>query len=182
MKQTKIVGFYVGPSGGKSTLALQLAGWMKAKRLSVEYVSEFAKDLTWDGSLQALTDQVYVFGEQFHRNYRLYGQVDWIITDSPTIIQLYYIENSLPKLESPEDGAFRYYFKKLIHHSHFVMPHVLFRTDRGDRTFIQEGRNQNEEESRKIDEELDEIMSRHGIPVADKVSTLDQVLKRLELA
>ena len=96
---TKVINFYGGPSAGKSTMAAQLFGIMKSKRLNVEMVPEFAKDLTWKKS-GCLDDQVYVFANQNHALYTLLGQVDYIITDSPLILGLHYAKHGLNKFVS----------------------------------------------------------------------------------
>ena len=95
---TKVINFYGGPSAGKSTMAAQLFGIMKANRFNVEYVPEFAKDLTWKQS-KCLDDQLYVFAVQHHALYTLLGQVDYIITDSPLLLSLHYVTIGLSKFQ-----------------------------------------------------------------------------------
>lgn len=178
MRDTVIVAFYGGPGAGKSTLAAELFGWMKRERRNVEYVAEYAKDLTWDQSMPVLDDQVAVFGEQFHRFYRLYGQVDWIVTDSPLILQLYYFDQSLRKLREStyKTSGFTDAFARAILASARIFPTIMIKAERGDRKFVQAGRNQTEDESRAIDDELCRMMDENGVLVAGSASTLEEVL------
>lgn len=79
----KVINLWAGPGAGKSTTAAGLFNVMKLKGFQVELVTEFAKDLTYDKSFSVLKDQLLVFAEQHHRLFRLEGQVEWAITDSP---------------------------------------------------------------------------------------------------
>lgn len=177
MKDTKIIGFVGGPGAGKSTLALELAGWMKRKRMNLEYVGEYPKDLTWDGSLNVLDDQMAVFGEQFHRFYRLYGQTEWIVTDAPLIIQTYYAREAFQKLRDFDAFyPFHEQLLKLIECSHTLFDTRLFKAYRGERKYVEAGRNQTEIEAKKIDWEIDTILYRIGVKVEAEVSTLEEVL------
>lgn len=176
MRESTIVGFVGGPGSGKSTLALELSGWMKRKRMNVEYVGEYAKDLTWDGSYFVLEDQLSVLGEQFHRLYRLYGQADWIVTDSPLPIQLYYARGSCAKIARP---SFHEAVQRLIVEASAALPTIHFKVERGDRAYVAAGRNQTEEAACSIDVELDEIYRRYEIPLQGPVSSLEQVIELL---
>ena len=100
--KTKIINFFGGPGVGKSTTATGLFSWMKQQGYSVEYVSEFAKELSWEGSTSQLENQAHVFAEQFRRQWRLIDQVDYVITDSPLLLSSvyfdYYFERSKQRL------------------------------------------------------------------------------------
>lgn len=82
---------------GKSTVASYLFAEMKAKGIEVELVTEVAKDLVWDEDYKRLNNQVYVFSTQLQRVDRLIGKVEYIITDSPLLMQVgYYKQRNLP--------------------------------------------------------------------------------------
>jgi hypothetical protein len=87
---TKIINLYAGPGAGKSTTAAMVFAALKSRGISCELVTEFAKDLTWDKAYNIRNDQVYVFGNQFHRIFRLLGQVEYIVVDSPLLLSIAY--------------------------------------------------------------------------------------------
>lgn len=72
---------------------------MKKKDIKVEFTSEYAKELTFGKDYTKLSDQLLILGEQHHRSFRLNGQVDYIIHDSPFIMGVVYIldDPHLPK-------------------------------------------------------------------------------------
>ena len=60
------INFFGGPGVGKSTLAAQLFGYLKAKGFDVELAQEFIK--TWAYQRRELRsfDYVYTFAKQLH--------------------------------------------------------------------------------------------------------------------
>lgn len=177
---TKVINFYAGPSAGKTTMAAQLFGWMKAERMNVEYVPEFAKTLTWQGS-SSLDDQMYVLGNQHHAMYTLRGQVDYIITDSPILIQLHYMDIGFSKFVPEEDDmGLREVFREVLLLTYLQYDNVNFYVERGDRKFIQAGRNQDEATARVYDDAIHKVLVDNWIEFK-RVNTLDQVIDTLKL-
>ena len=72
-----------GPGAGKSTMAAHLFANLKYAGVDCELASEYAKDLVWEKRHKTFENQVYIFGKQHNRIFRLLGQVQVIITDSP---------------------------------------------------------------------------------------------------
>jgi len=66
--------------------------------VNCELVSEYAKDLVWEGSMGVLDDQVHMFGEQYHRLFRVLGKVELVISDSPIILPVLYDKTKSPSL------------------------------------------------------------------------------------
>ena len=101
MKNTIIINIAGGPGTGKTTIAAELFSKLKEKGYEVENVSEFAKELVWEGRKEAFNDRLYMHGEQNHRLMQMYGKLDYIITDSPlfltSIYNNYYLKDSFPK-------------------------------------------------------------------------------------
>ena len=90
----RVINILGEPSAGKSTLALELTATLKKQGINAELVTEFAKDLVWDNNLDALNNQEYVFAEQHKRISRLVGKVDVVVTDSPLLLSLLYMEHT----------------------------------------------------------------------------------------
>lgn len=149
--KTKILNFFGGPGVGKSTAAAGVFAHMKEHDYSVEYVSEYAKELTWEKNIPLLQNQIHVFAEQLRRQWRLINQVDYIITDSPLLLSSIYFQ----------------YYAQSEKISLFTEEYQQLAVDYFDQTFLQfnnvnfmikrnkpyksTGRNQKEDEARVID-------------------------------
>jgi len=89
--RTIVVNLFAGPGAGKSTLAAGVFHRLKLEGINCELVTEYAKDLTWEGRTDLLQrNQVLVLGEQYERLSRLVGKVDVIVTDSPLLMSKVY--------------------------------------------------------------------------------------------
>lgn len=86
----QVINLWGGPGSGKSTTAAGLFSLMKLQQKKVELVTEFAKDLTYEENFISLSNQFAVSGQQDHRLRRLIGHVDYVITDSPLLLGMFY--------------------------------------------------------------------------------------------
>lgn len=87
---TKVINLLGGSGIGKSTTAAGLFYKMKLNGMNVELVREYVKQWAWDGIQVGEYDQVYLFGKQAKYESKLYGKVDYIITDSPLLLNPVY--------------------------------------------------------------------------------------------
>lgn len=164
---TIVVNAFGGPGAGKTTAAWHIAAELKKQGYCVEYVSEYAKELVWeedydllDGSLE---HQIIMFQEQKKRINRLIGKVDMVVTDSPLLLNIMYL-NVADK--DHEERVLAEYKKN--HNFNFVV-------QRG-RSFEQAGRIHDKEESIQKDKEIQEFLDKnniyYGTYVHEKVDTL----------
>jgi len=101
-QKTIVVNLMAGPGAGKSTMAASLFSYLKWKGIDCELAAEYAKDLVWEKRDKTFENQVYIFGKQHNRLFRLLGQVEVVITDSPLLLTPIY------------DGYKRETLKKLV--------------------------------------------------------------------
>lgn len=135
-----IINLFAGPGAGKSTTAAGLFHLMRMQGHSVELVTEYAKDLTYEKNTQGLGNQLTILGEQFNRLWRLKDQVDWVITDSPLPLGLLYSSGPFSKawFTAAVMGAFESFDNR------------CFFIDR-KKEYVAQGRNQTEDEAKQID-------------------------------
>lgn len=176
---TKVINFYGGPSAGKSTMAAQLFGHMKALRLNVEYVPEFAKQLTWRKA-NCLDDQLYVLGVQNHELYTLKDQVDYIITDSPLLMALHYVSIGFSKFKGDDEKLLRNVFEEMVLAIYCQYDNVNFYVERGNRKFVQAGRNQDEVTAKQYDDDIHKVLVDNWVKFK-RVKSLAEVLSNLQL-
>jgi hypothetical protein len=138
MTKTLVVNLFAGPGAGKSTTAAGVFFELKTRGINCELAAEYAKDLCWEERTRTFDDQIYIFGKQYHRIFRLLGQVSVVITDSPLLLTPVYDAEKRPTL------------KKLVLEEHNKMwTYNVFLKRK--KVFNPKGRNHNEEQSKDID-------------------------------
>ena len=151
IKNTLVVNLFSGPGAGKSTAAAGIFSNLKCRSIECELVQEFAKDLVWEKRHFTFNNQIYIFGEQHHRVFKLIGQVDVIITDSPTVLGVIYDSEKRSSLETLIIEE----FKKLNSYNVFL---------RRYKSYNPNGRNQTEKEAVTVDEQILTVLNKHDIP------------------
>ena len=86
----KVINMFGAPCSGKSTNSAGLAYELKKDGFKVELVTEFAKELCITKSEHLLENQIWVFGNQYHKMKYLSNDLDFIITDSPIMLSAWY--------------------------------------------------------------------------------------------
>ena len=150
-KQTLLVNLYGGPCAGKSTICAGIFYELKKRNIDCEMATEFAKDKVWEESFKVLDDQIYLFGKQYHRVYRLNNKVEVIITDSPFPLNVWYSKGMHGKIY--EDFVFQC-LNEFEHIDYFI--------NRGNH-YNENGRQQNLEEAVAIDNGIKELLNKHNI-------------------
>jgi len=151
MNQPLVVNLFAGPGHGKSTTAANLFVKFKTLGVNAELAGEYAKDLTWSRRHHTLADQIYVFGKQHHRIYRLQQDCDLIIADSPILLGLAYTTDYPSFFHQTVKWAFDQYNN---------INFVLNRT----KPYNPKGRNQTESEAESKHYQIGQILHQYNIP------------------
>lgn len=159
--KTKIINFVGGPGVGKSTTALGVAYNLKKRLRNIEYVAEYAKDVTWEGTHALLENQIHIFSEQFRRQFRLIDHVELVVTDSPLILSCVYHDYALHKLPAPD---YIQAAKLFMLETYRQFDNMTYLIKGGIRPYNPVGRNQTKEEAEKVHKATIVFMEWHGIP------------------
>lgn len=164
--ESLIINFFGGPGIGKSTQASGLFTEMKKHHMDVELTFEFPKIIAWEENYLAIKDQFYITANQ-HRNIsRLYGKVKYIIVDSPIILGMVYKDRYNESPEYPAtfyDQSFDNFILSLF--KKYNSLNILLKRD--DSTYDENGRFQDLQESKEIDEEIRQRLLVNNIPFVE---------------
>ena len=97
--KTKVINFIGQAGAGKSSHAAGLFSYMKTKGHNVELIVEYAKAMVWRESQRILNNQTYMLAKQYEQQDRLRGKVEYVITDSPLLLNAYYNHGKIRSLE-----------------------------------------------------------------------------------
>lgn len=146
------INLYGGPSSGKTTLSALLFAELKLRHKSVELVREFAKEMVYqDFDMHNLREpiRIFIMAEQMRRESILHNKVDFLITDSPVLIAAYYYND-------PHAVALA---KNMLYDGEL---HFFIKRDE-NMPFEKYGRAHNEEESKKIDNDMKNFLIKENI-------------------
>lgn len=166
-----VVNIVGGPGIGKSAVAAGVYHRLRTQGRSAELIIEFAKELTWEGRHDTLANQIYVFGEQLNRLWRVRNSVDLAITDTSLLFALVYGSKDLPKTFAP-----------LVIDTFNIFDNMVFVLDRGV-AFESSGRYQTEEEAIKVDARIIEVLDELKIPymrVGHPSTAINRILKAID--
>ena len=147
----KVVNFMAGPCSGKSTLSSGLYNHMSENGYNVEFVHEYAKDLTWEERYKCLEDQLYIAAKQNKMLVRLDGKVDWAVADTSLILGLIY--------KTPD---YHSYFEPLLVEIFNSYDNINIFVKRPN-FYTEVGRNQTKEEAMVIDNRIRALLDRLGV-------------------
>ena len=147
---TLLINLYAGPGCGKSSSMATIFSELKWLGVNCEMAPEFAKEKVWEKSTNILNNQVYVFGKQFNTIFRLEGQVDVIITDSPLLLSIIYGKDESPKFKD---------FVLEVFNRHDNMNFFLERL----KEYNPKGRLQTFEEAKEKDKEIKNLLDSYYI-------------------
>ena len=84
--KTRRISIFGGPGSGKSTLAARVFANLKMRGYSVEQVTEYVKQMAYEGRAPQSYDELYIFSKQLHREDLALRHVPLIITDCPPLM------------------------------------------------------------------------------------------------
>lgn len=174
---TLFVNLYGGPGVSKSTTAAGVFYRLKSMDINAELIGEYAKDRTWSKDMFTLGCQPYVTAKQLYRQYRVNGQVDIAVTDSPFILGLAY--PGFGDTPSWKAGVLEQF-------ALFNNLNIFLERDLDVHKYNPKGRNQNIAEAKEKDEEIRQLLITKNIPfhsvkVQKDMGTVDEILKLVEL-
>lgn len=142
-----------------STAAAYIFSKLKMAGINAEYVTEFAKDKTWEENQKVLNCQFYISGKQAFRLARVYGKVDVAVTDSPIILGSFYTDEEYIKTACiGEDGKYKNQLNYFIERRKAYNP---------------AGRNQTEDEAKEIDVKVRAMLDKLGKHYVSVEGTLE---------
>lgn len=159
-KNTIVINAFAGPGAGKTTSCLEVAEKLKKQGFVTEYVQEYAKELVYDNNLIMLDGhyehQFAILNEQMKRINRLYGKVDFIVTDSPILLNNTYLN---------EDKNTEVYlaYSDSVNKLYGLYNNFNYFVERDTSVFEKEGRIHNLEQSIAIDNELKNMLHNNQI-------------------
>ena len=151
--ETKVINLFGGPGTGKSTTAAGVFTLLKLHGVNCELVTEFAKDLTWEERTKTLSNQTYILGKQYHRMWRLKDNVDVIVTDSPLLLSLVYLDEMLAYADT-----FKNYVLSLYHEFNNYNWFL-----KREKSYNPKGRKQTEEEAITIDSDVFNMLEKYYV-------------------
>lgn len=161
MKKTKIINLFAGPGAGKSTIASGLFHEMKKRHMSCDAPYEFPKELAWNESNKEIKDQLYVIANQHRGIVRSYGEVDYIILDSPLLLSLAYKDNYTLSYPASLYGES---FERLMFDIHNSYDNLNIFLERPEKEHQNEGRFHDEQMSLSLDKKIMSILKDNDIP------------------
>lgn len=179
-KHTIVINAFAGPGAGKTTSCLEVAEKLKKQGFVTEYVQEYAKELVYDNNLIMLDGhyehQFDILKEQVKRINRLYGKVDFILTDSPVLLNNTYLN------EDKDTNDYVTYCEN-VKKIYALYNNFNYFVERDKSAFEKEGRIHNLEQSIVIDDELKNTLHNNQIDFSTYThATIDNIVRDSVLA
>lgn len=156
-RETVVINAFGGAGAGKTTACMHIAAELKKMGFVAEYVPEYAKELVWDKNFEMLDGsemhQRMILSEQSRRMERLIGQVDFIVTDAPTLLNGVYLNDC----DNKEN-----YCKMLLDNFN-TYNNFNFIVQRDPKNFEKEGRIHTLEESIAVDGEVEKLLKDNNL-------------------
>ena len=154
-RTTIVINAFGGPGSGKTTSCMNICAELKKQGFNAEYVQEYAKELVYDKNFEILDGskehQFEILKEQVHRMDRLIGKTDFIVTDSPILLNTVYNQQLTPEYE------------RMVSELSGQYQNFSFFMKRDDSQFQTEGRIHDLQESKQKDKEIKSLLKKHKV-------------------
>lgn len=154
-RQTLVLSAFGGPGSGKTVACMDICQQLKKRGYNAEYVSEVAKDYVYDEDYEMLDGsaehQYEMLQEQLRRVDRYMGKVDFVVTDSPILLNGIYNKQLNPEYE------------RMLMRLHEQYNNFVFFVNRDAGHFQEEGRIHDLKESKEKDAQIRNMLDKNKI-------------------
>jgi len=152
-----VINIFGGPGVGKTVQSMLLTAQLKIKGFNACLVPEYARELVYENKIDILqNDQLHVFEEQSRRLNIRYGKVDIAVCECPILLNIAY-----NKIYNSADQN----FNELVLETHNNKNYKNFNYILQRETLYKnEGRYQNENGAKNVDNVILEIINDLNIP------------------
>ena len=173
---TVYINFVAGPSVGKSIMSALTYVELKSLHKSVEMVQEYAKMLVYMEDYEMLNCQWMVSYQQYQQLKALQHKVEYVCCDSPLVIGMFYnryYQDNVCNISKTEAMI----KSKLEELSNGI---YIFLERNPEFPFETEGRIQGEEESKRIDKQMKNLLDELGVEYLTVKSAKESVTQIVE--
>lgn len=89
MKRTIVVNLIAPPNSAKRQTGEKLCEELLKQGVTCSLVSQSGKGHE-TARYSSVKDEIYIFSKQFHKMFRLHGNIEVVVTDRPLVLSLYY--------------------------------------------------------------------------------------------
>ena len=179
MKNLRRINLFAEAGGGKTITSANVRAQLGFKGYDVELVEEVIKDWTYVGRSPASCDSFYLQGCQIQKeDIRLRAGVDFIVSDSPLMLQYFYAMYHKAPLQVPMLQACQDFED--------IYPSLNIFIDREDKFYDETGRYEKLPEAKSIDMLIKEVLTRYGVSFRsfsclDQDKVIDYIVSQLEV-
>ena len=168
-----VINLFGGPGVGKSTIASGLFYYMKTSNYNVELINEYAKELVYEHRHNILRrDQLYLFTKQHRKMFRLVGKTNYIITDSPLLLQPIYLRKTVDTIYDKK------LLEELIISTSNKYPNINILLSRNEELEYKfDGRVQDEKGAQDVDQEIKEYLNNNYNEIIVDNNTISNIMK-----